>query len=45
VDYELEFTDKEQLLTLFARTRELLPDSERTDNIILSSVTRIVTAT
>jgi steroid delta-isomerase-like uncharacterized protein len=39
---ELEFKNKEQLITFFARTRELFPDSERKDNIVLSSADRIV---
>jgi hypothetical protein len=42
---DLEFKDKQELITFFSRTCELFPNTERTDNIILSSVTRIVTAT
>jgi steroid delta-isomerase-like uncharacterized protein len=39
---ELEFKDKEELITFFARTRELFPDSERTDTVILSRADHVV---
>jgi limonene-1,2-epoxide hydrolase len=36
---KLEFRDKERLIDFFARTNAMFPDSERTDDIILSSAT------
>lgn len=39
---ELEFRDKGRLIEFFAKTDELFPDSERTDDIILSSAARAI---
>jgi limonene-1,2-epoxide hydrolase len=39
---DLEFKDKQELITFFSRTCELFPNTERTDNIILSIADHVV---
>jgi limonene-1,2-epoxide hydrolase len=39
---ELEFTDKQELITFFSRTCERFPNTERTDTVILSSADHVV---
>ena len=38
----LEFTDKERLTEFLAKTRELFPDTQRTDNTICRSEDRVI---
>ena len=38
----LEFTDKERLTEFLAKTRELFPDTQRTDNTICRSEGRVI---